>query len=90
VPHEDDLGTYMLGFERDGLHYLLASSAGRDRGALFRVNAATGKRDLLAEHPKADLLGVIRDPRSAQRSRSRGQIRVSAAGMGRDRPRYRR
>lgn len=61
VPHEDDLGTYVLGFERNDAHYLLTSSAGRDRSALFRVDAATGERQLLAEHPRADLHGLIRD-----------------------------
>lgn len=66
VPHEDDLGTYVLGFERDGRHYNLASSIGRDRSALFRVDAATGDHQLLAEHPRADLQGLIRDPRTGQ------------------------
>jgi acylaminoacyl-peptidase len=66
APHEDDLGTYVLGFERDGLHYLLMSSVRRDRSALFRVDAETGQRQLLAEHPRADLHGLIVDARSGR------------------------
>jgi dipeptidyl aminopeptidase/acylaminoacyl peptidase len=66
VSHEDDLSTYVLGFERDGAHYLLTTSIGRDRSALFRVDAATGERQLLAEHKLADLQGLIHDPRTGR------------------------
>ena len=66
VPHEDDLNTGALGFERDGSHYHLSSSVGRDRSALFRVDAATGERELLAEHPRADLHGLVRDARTGR------------------------
>ncbi len=66
VPHEDNLGTYVAGYERDGSNYHLMSSVGRDRSALFRVNAASGHRQLLAEHPRADLHGLIRDARTGQ------------------------
>ena len=66
APHEDDLGTYILGFEGDGAHYLLMSSVGQDRSAFFRVDATTGERQLLAEHPRADLHGLIRDARTGR------------------------
>jgi acetyl esterase/lipase len=66
VPHEDDLGTYVVGYERDGSHYHLISSVGRDRSGLFRVNAASDERQLLAEHPRADLNGLIRDARTGR------------------------
>ena len=66
VTHEDDIGTAILGFERDGLHYLFMTPAGRDRSALFRVNVATNERVLVAEHPYSDLCGLIRDPRTGR------------------------
>jgi acylaminoacyl-peptidase len=66
IPHEDDLRTGVEGFERDDSHYHLMSSVGRDRSALFRVDAATGDRRLLAEHERADLHGLIRDARTAR------------------------
>ncbi len=66
IPHEDEFQTSVLGFERDGAHYLLSSSVGRDTGALFRVDAATGERELLAEHPRSDLVSCLGDPRSGR------------------------
>ena len=62
VPPEDEFQTAVLSFERAGTHYALKSSNGRNTAALFRVEAATGARTLLAEHPRADLDGVLADP----------------------------
>ena len=39
----------------------MLSSIGRDRTALYRVDAATGAQTLLAEHPKADIVRAIVD-----------------------------
>ncbi len=66
IPHEDAFHTEVLGFERDGAHYLLTSSVGRDTSALFRVDATTGGRVLLAEHPRSDVLSCLRDPVSGR------------------------
>lgn len=60
--HEDDTGTYFAGFERDNASYFLVSTIGRDTGALFRVDAASGTRTLLAEDAKSDLTSTLRDP----------------------------
>jgi acylaminoacyl-peptidase len=62
IAHEDDTGTYVAGFERDGAHYHLVSTVGRNTGALFRVDAATGARTLIAEDDKSDLTSTLRDP----------------------------
>ncbi len=62
IAHEDDTGTYLAGFERDGDHYLLVSTIGRDTGALYHVEAATGARTLLAEDDRSDITSVLRDP----------------------------
>ena len=62
VAHEDEIGTYVLGFDRDGRHFLLVSSAGRDTSALFKVDYSTGERTLLAAHDRSDLGSVVRDP----------------------------
>jgi len=50
----------------DGKAYYLASSVGRDRSALFRVDLATGAQTLVAEHAKADISDVLVDPRSLE------------------------
>ncbi|MGH6815265.1 MAG: S9 family peptidase [Hyphomicrobiaceae bacterium] len=62
VPPEDDRTTYMGGFTRAGDAWHLWSSVGRNTSALFKVDWATGKQTLLAEHPKADLGQVLTDP----------------------------
>ncbi len=64
--HEDDTGTYCAGFERDGAHYFLVSTVDRDTGALFRVDAATGARTLLAENDKSDGTSSLRDPQTGR------------------------
>ena len=56
---EDDLNTHPLFFNRSGDAWHLLTSQGRDTAALFRVDWATGKRALLAEHARADLFGTI-------------------------------
>ncbi len=66
VPQEDEFGTAVLHFERDGAHYILKSSMGRDTAALFRVDAATGERELMAEDPRCDLAGILVDPVTAR------------------------
>src|SRR5262245_42916015 len=50
----------------DGKAYYLASSIGRDRSALFRVDLATGAQTLVAEHAKADISDLLVDPRSLE------------------------
>ena len=62
IPQEDEFGTGVLHFERDGAHYLLRSSVGRDTAALLRVDAVTGERELLAEDPRSDVVGTLGDP----------------------------
>lgn len=66
IPQEDEFQTAILGFERAGTHYTLKTSIGRDTAALFRVDVATGERELLAEHPRADLSGTLADPRTGR------------------------
>jgi dipeptidyl aminopeptidase/acylaminoacyl peptidase len=50
----------------DGKAYYLASSIGRDRAALFRVDLATGAQTLVAEHAKADVDAALVDPKSLE------------------------
>ena len=66
IPQEDEFATGVLHFERDGAHYLLKSSIGRDTGALFRVDAATGERELLAEDLRSDVVGLLGHPATAR------------------------
>ncbi len=62
VEHEDDLTTSIIGFTRDGKSLYGLSSIGRDKSALVVTDWATGKESVLAEHPKADIWGLMTHP----------------------------
>ena len=66
VPFADSLTTGARHFTADGKAYYLASSIGRDRTALFKVDFATGAQTLLAEHPKVDVGGSMVDARTLE------------------------
>ena len=59
---DDALTTNPAGFTTDGKTLYWIDSRGRDTAALYAQDVATGKRRLLAESPKADLGGTLRDP----------------------------
>ena len=59
---DDALTTSPAGFTTDGKTLYWIDSRSRDTAALYAQNVATGKRTLLAESPKADLGGTLRDP----------------------------
>ncbi|HRD78016.1 MAG TPA: S9 family peptidase [Hyphomicrobiaceae bacterium] len=62
IPQPDAFSTGPGGFNRNGDHWYLHSSIGRDRSALFRVDALSNRQTLLAEHDTADISGLIADP----------------------------
>ena len=62
VPQEDSLTTDLVGFDAAGTTLFLIDSRGRDTGALFAMDTASGERRLLKEHPRADVGGVIVHP----------------------------
>lgn len=64
VPHEDALTTGLLGFDASGQTLHLLDSRGRDTGALFALDMASGERRLLAENPLADVSGVLVHPQT--------------------------
>ena len=66
IPFADSLTTGPQHLTADGKAYYLASSIGRDRSALFRVDLESGAQVLVAEHPKADIGGTLIDPRSRE------------------------
>ncbi len=61
---DDQLTTTITGFDASDKRYYMVDSRGRDTGALFVVDAATKKRKLVAEHPRADATTTINDPKS--------------------------
>jgi dipeptidyl aminopeptidase/acylaminoacyl peptidase len=66
VPFADSMTTGPHHLTADGKAYYLVSSIGRDRAALFRVELATGAQTLVAEHAKADIGGMLIDPKSLE------------------------
>jgi dipeptidyl aminopeptidase/acylaminoacyl peptidase len=66
VPMEDDLSTNVDTFDVSGKHFYMRDSRGRNTAALYRVDAATGEKTLLAEDPRADAEEVLRHPATKQ------------------------
>ena len=64
VPQSDALTTNAWGFTRDGKTLYLLDSRDRDTSALYAVNWATGKRDVIHEDVHADVGGVFADPKT--------------------------
>ena len=64
IPHEDDITTFIVGFDAAGDAYYLIDSLGRDKTALYAVNFESGEKHLLGEHPKADISNLLVHPRT--------------------------
>jgi dipeptidyl aminopeptidase/acylaminoacyl peptidase len=64
IPQGDSLTSAPLGFDHAGKTLYMTDSRGRDTGALFAVDPATGEKKLLAENAKADAGATITDPKT--------------------------
>jgi dipeptidyl aminopeptidase/acylaminoacyl peptidase len=62
----DSLTTQPIVVEGNGTSALMLSSVGRDKGALVRVDLATGKQSVVAESSKADIADVWTSPRTRE------------------------
>ena len=62
VAPEDLYTTGLSGFSEDNSTLYLTESVGRDTGALFAMDMATGAKQLIAEDERADIGGTWRDP----------------------------
>jgi dipeptidyl aminopeptidase/acylaminoacyl peptidase len=62
VPHDDSFGTTYLSFNAAGDTLFALTSIGRDKAALLKIDWATGRQSVLAEHAKADVETVPFDP----------------------------
>jgi len=62
IPQDDALTTWPSFFSKAADAWFMVSSIGRDTAAYFRVDTATNRQTLLAEHPKADVGGGIWNP----------------------------
>lgn len=63
---EDNLTTQPVVIEGNGKTALMISSVGRDKGALMRVDLATGKQTAVAESDQADIADVWVAPRTRE------------------------
>ncbi len=68
IPFEDSLTTWPVAFSADGLSFFMIDSMGRDKAALMRVDALTGKKEKLGESQRADVADVWIDPVSYEPS----------------------
>lgn len=64
IENEDSLTSNPVAFLDDGEHFLMIDSAGRDKGALVKVNIETDEREVIAEGKQADINGVLTDPKT--------------------------
>lgn len=64
IEPDDALTTQPLLMNRAGTAWYLRSSMGRDKAAIFRVDRETGAETLIGAHDKADVGGVLVDPRT--------------------------
>ncbi|MBX3130531.1 MAG: S9 family peptidase [Polyangiaceae bacterium] len=59
---EDTRNTNLLGLDAAGKELFWTTSIGRDRSVLARVSLASGKSEVIAESPKADVVEVLAHP----------------------------
>ena len=62
IPQEDGIGTQFFSFNAAGDAVFAVSSIGRDKTALLKVDWASGRQTVLAEHATADISQVLMDP----------------------------
>ncbi len=62
IPAEDSFSTGVSHISADGASLYMRDSRGRDTAALTRMDLATGEATVLAEHPRADIGGLLNDP----------------------------
>ncbi|HVE49679.1 MAG TPA: S9 family peptidase [Casimicrobiaceae bacterium] len=63
VPLDDNFTTSIVGTTADGKTLYMNDSRGRDTAALMSIDlAGSGTPALVAENPKADVVGTLRDP----------------------------
>jgi dipeptidyl aminopeptidase/acylaminoacyl peptidase len=62
VPQEDSLTTAIAGFTEDGRTLYVVDSRGRNTGALFAIDVATGTRTLVHQDARADVSNWLADP----------------------------
>ena len=66
IPFEDSQTTSPAGFSRDGKTLYWLDSRGRDTGALFAQDVATGAKTLLGQDARADIAGALGDPQTGR------------------------
>jgi dipeptidyl aminopeptidase/acylaminoacyl peptidase len=62
VSPEDLYTTSLAGFSEDNSTLYIVESVGRDTGALFAMDMASGEKTLIAQDERADIGGTWRDP----------------------------
>ncbi|MFM2041806.1 MAG: hypothetical protein RLY86_382, partial [Pseudomonadota bacterium] len=63
---DDALTTNILGIPKGADHAYIVDSRNRDKTALMRLDLKTGQTSLIAEDAKADIGGIMADPRTGE------------------------
>ena len=63
---DDSQTTSAGGFTRDGKSLYWLDSRGRNTAALIAQDVTTGRKTVLAQSPRADISGVLRNPRTGE------------------------
>ena len=66
IPFEDSQTTGPAGLTHDGKTLYWLESRGRDTGALYAEDVATGAKTLIGEDPRADIGGGLADPKTGR------------------------
>lgn len=64
IPFEDSMTTFPDGYTADGKTLYYVDSRGRNTAALFAVDTASGEKKLVVEDPRADVGGMMKDPKT--------------------------
>ncbi|UZK68135.1 S9 family peptidase [Sphingomonas sp. S1-29] len=64
IANEDAFTTNPVGFNKDGSAFYWVDSRGRDKAALMRMDPATLKSTMIAQSDRADIQGIIADPKT--------------------------
>ncbi|MEX0867422.1 MAG: S9 family peptidase, partial [Pirellulales bacterium] len=62
IPSDDTMTTSLAGFNKEGNQLYLIDSTGRDTGALYKVDLATGDKEFIVADDRTDIGAILAHP----------------------------